>query len=114
MTGDSLSQDLPVRIAVEGREDVTIVRVEGDLDMATTPRLVARCRTLGTVLALDLSAVRFIDSIGIEGLLEIEEMKDRVTLVNPSGVVRRLLALTEMSGAFQIASSAADALNYQA
>jgi anti-sigma B factor antagonist len=65
---------------VQVGEDITVVRVAGELDAATTPRLVHRCeeiRARGKRMVLNLAGVTFIASNGIGGLLGlVESFKD--------------------------------------
>lgn len=79
-----------------------LARVSGDLDLATAPRVVAAFDDHpDRHVALELSDVRFIDSTGAEALERLRSERT-VALVAPSGVVRRLLALTELTDEFEI------------
>jgi anti-anti-sigma factor len=63
----------PFRVAEEaGGDGVRVVRVDGELDIATAPKLantLLRRRAPGERLVLDLSALRFMDSTGLRVLL---------------------------------------------
>ena len=84
----------------------TVVRVAGDLDMATAPQLEETCESLEDLaLALDLSAVRFIDSSGLRALVRVREMAEDMAIVDPSAVVRRLLELTRMTETFTVSKT---------
>ena len=61
------------RISKRGDESGTVVRVEGRLDAATVPDLVATCRAVGHPLRLDLSGLRSADAVGAEALRRLAE-----------------------------------------
>lgn len=84
--------------------DWTVVRVQGDLDMATAGDLAGATADAseGNGLALDLSRVRFIDSTGLRTLLDLRSRHDGLVLLHPSGVVQRLLQLTKTSSLFMV------------
>lgn len=84
----------------------TVVRVQGDLDMATAPGLESTAAGLEGPVALDVSRVAFIDSSGLRGLLRVRDMHGSVVLIAPSAVVRRLLDLTSLSDAFEVVEDA--------
>lgn len=61
-----------LEISVTARGDCRVVRVVGDLDMRTAPKLDAaleHSREPGTPLVLDLARVWFLDSYGLRTLL---------------------------------------------
>lgn len=82
----------------------TVLRVQGDLDMATAGQLTGAAHDAGDAngLALDLARVRFIDSTGLRTLLDLRREHERLVLLNPSGVVQRLLQLTKTSSLFTV------------
>lgn len=88
---------------VETSPDETIVRVAGELDIASAPKLaellVGDCGGTKRVL-LDLSGVRFIDAYTIRVLLGARDMLEsfgsRLTVLDISGQVRRVLSLCDM------------------
>jgi len=90
-------------ITVEGRGEWTVVRVAGDLDMATAPRLESTCEPTEAAIALDLAGVRFIDSSGLRALLRILAGCPRLVLLCPSAAVQRLLSLTQTADSFRVA-----------
>ena len=60
----------------EARPGAVVLRVTGQLDARSTPRLIEHCtrvRRLGKGLILNLSQVDFIASSGIGGLLSLAE-----------------------------------------
>jgi len=85
--------------------DWNVAQVRGDLDMATAPQLEAAFEHPNGQVALDLGKVRFIDSTGLRALVRLRETQQRVVLVAPSPVVRRLLSLTRMTEVFSIADT---------
>ena len=67
-------------IAVEEQEGVVVVRPIGDLDIATTPLLDEILRDLaskGASAVLDLAAVEFIDSSGLQTILTAHAASQR-------------------------------------
>ncbi len=95
-------------ITVTETGEWTLASVSGEIDMATAPELEAFAEARSNGLALDLSGVRFIDSSGLRALLKVQEAVSSFVLVSPSPVVRKLLALTNMLGMFDIRDSAAE------
>jgi anti-anti-sigma factor len=82
------------------RERDGVVRVRGELDVATASsleKLLLRPRDRGEVLGLDLSELGFMDSTGLRVLLRARQAADRggweVVLTGASKPVRRLFAL---------------------
>lgn len=60
-------------VRTENRPDVLVLRVEGDVDGLTAPRLSSAIadafhRLSGRVLVLDLTRVRFLGSVGLRAL----------------------------------------------
>ncbi|AQT75566.1 MULTISPECIES: STAS domain-containing protein [unclassified Streptomyces] len=82
--------------------DRTILTVGGELDMDTAPHLADAADTLdlpGRTLALDLSAVTFIDSCGLNALLAL---RHRVHLTGGTleliGLCEQALHLLDLTG----------------
>jgi anti-anti-sigma factor len=91
----------PLRITVEAVDGSRLVRAVGEIDMATAEALrdaLAAARQSARATALDMSGVTFIDSTGlhllIETSLEAAESGYRLSIVEPSKPVLRLIALT--------------------
>ncbi len=95
----------------------TLLKISGEIDVAHSERI----RTAGADsiraaghgrLAIDLSDVTFLDSTGLGALIQLRslsiESETALVLVDPSPVVRRLLALTCLSDAFEIAGRPSD------
>jgi anti-anti-sigma factor len=88
-------------VDLRDQQDATVLIVSGELDMASSPQLVAALERLdpgGRPVILDLSSLEFIDVTGLRVLLEARERarEDGVALklVNVSRGVRKLLKLT--------------------
>jgi anti-sigma B factor antagonist len=101
--GESLSVGARLAVVVEtfGRAGM-VVRIEGEIDMATTPELVdslLRAAESGARrLVVDLSDVSFMGAAGIHALEEVQAaMRHRggeLAVVAPTGLPRRVLELT--------------------
>jgi stage II sporulation protein AA (anti-sigma F factor antagonist) len=100
------------------REGIALVAVDGYLDVDTVPELrdhlsdqVGRGRRH---LLLDLSAVPFMDSSGLNVILRAYEETRRVggsvRLISPTPTVQRILDLTGVNLTVAGATSVADAL----
>ena len=80
------------------------VHVAGEVDMCTAAQLATAARQAITGhphgILIDLSAVAFLDAAGITALLASRRAADeqgiRMRAVNPCGVVRRVLAITDV------------------
>ncbi len=97
-----MPEKLPIDITTDTHGQWTILRVAGDLDMATAPELEKSAVAAGNELAIELSEVRFIDSSGLRALFQVNQAIDHVALVAPSAVVKRLLSLTDMAQIFVV------------
>lgn len=94
----------------------TVVRVTGELDLHTSPKLrdeVLELVAAGTDrLALDLSGVSFMDSSSLGVLVtclkRIRERDGRLALVGVSGSPAKVLALTGLDRVFEISGSVDD------
>jgi anti-anti-sigma factor len=93
---------------------VVVVRVQGEVDTATAPRM---WQVLDTQLAanrrvvLDLSSVEFMDLHGLAVLMRAAR-RDRTgfTVARPSACVRRLLELIHADGEVPILPDGTDPL----
>ena len=85
-----------------------MVRVSGELDLATAPAVVSACRTAGTPLVFDLSGITFIDSAGLRGLLEAAGEDRAPVVVSPSAVVRRLIEAAGLEDAITVEEAEGD------
>ena len=95
-------------IDIDERDEVVVVRLEGDIDLANTPTLSATILeavpndSLG--LVVDLSDVRYIDSVGIRMLFTfVRSLRDSrqgmAVAVPPDSPVRKLLKITHLDEA---------------
>jgi anti-anti-sigma factor len=101
-----------LRITVESDGGTTVLRLVGELDLASADLLRERVRTLlghGTVLerlVLDLAGLEFLDVTGLGALLEtrrkLAAIDATLTLRRPRPMVVRMLALLDLDGALQI------------
>lgn len=96
-----MADQLPLQVSISTEDSWCVATVSGDIDMATAPLLEKKCAGGGDRLVLDMSGVRFIDSSGLRALFEINKSSERLVLLKPSAVVKRLLSLTEMSDMFE-------------
>ncbi len=98
-----------IELAVDRNADGTTLRVGGEIDLTSAPRLDDEIQALieqsVTNLTLDLSSVAFMDSTGLRVLLKasklIEGNGGRVVLREPSEPVRRLLEVSGLDGHFE-------------
>ncbi len=83
---------------IDVRDDVVTVR--GDLDMDTVAEFVSVVATMEETVVLDLAGVSFLDSSGLQCLVQVREAaRERgidVILRNPSAAIQRVLDLTNM------------------
>jgi anti-anti-sigma factor len=105
-------------LSVLRRPGLIIARLEGDLDIATTPAL--RERLLGVLspgvrlLVIDLSGVSFCDVAGLAVLIGTQRRARArgitVRLAAPRPQMARLLRITGLDCSFTICATLADAL----
>src|SRR5271154_1960601 len=98
--------------------EITIVDVVGQIDMGSSPAL---RKTLMDALkatkfvAINLSAVKYIDSSGIASLLEVlkeaRDSKKRLILYGLTGAVLQVLQLTRLTGVFEICETEEQAIH---
>jgi anti-sigma B factor antagonist len=95
-----MAGEMPVEITVEPEGGGVVVRVAGEVDIATSPALRDAC--LGAVeqggdVVLDLAGVTFLDSSGISVLVQARQRLDslgrRLEIRAASRPVRRVLEL---------------------
>ncbi|MFN8109394.1 MAG: STAS domain-containing protein [Thermoleophilia bacterium] len=98
----------PLRVVRQDLPHASVLRLDGELDLASAPGLVAAVRAASEArpdvqLILDMRHVAFIDSTGLRSLLECADLTPRpLPLLDPSDPVRRVLELTQMSGRFPV------------
>jgi anti-anti-sigma factor len=95
--------------AVRPHPAVVVLRVSGELDMATAPELDESVDTAlrqpPAVLVVDLSAVRFFSSAGLSSLIRTNEAageRTGVRIVAASPVTRRPLEVTGLTDALDV------------
>jgi anti-sigma B factor antagonist len=104
-------------IATREQPEATIVDVNGDVDMGTSPALrKTLLESLKTTprLVVNLGGVRYIDSSGIASLVEVlkeaRNKKRRLVLFGLSTGVREVLQLTRLNKIFEIRETEEQAL----
>ncbi len=95
----------PLKIDTVGRDGSLVLVVQGELDLATAPRLdealADAIATGASSIVVDLQAVSFMDSSGLHVLIRHAHREDghaRVRLTKGSPAVQRVF---ELSGAFE-------------
>lgn len=106
-----------MKISVRDVGNVKIVEVEGDVDLGTSP---AFRRTLldslphAATVALNLEAIRYIDSSGIATLIEVlkdsQRLKMQFVLFGLSPAVQAVFQLTHVFRLFRICQTEQEAL----
>lgn len=95
--------DVPAEVfsARVAGSDVTVI---GEVDLATAPRLRAALEEAagpGTGLAVDLRAVRYLDSAGMAALFEFASQGMTVR-VAPGSIVARVLEISGLANVAQV------------
>ncbi|MCK2215780.1 STAS domain-containing protein [Actinomadura sp. ATCC 31491] len=117
MTTDEFQQDQPgaaaapdwLAVRVEERDGYAVIRLTGELDLLTRPRLVAACDALlerGIArIVVDAAGLRFCDCAGLSALLgrqrEAWRRGGSLLVIGAHGVLARLLAITGAAGVLQ-------------
>lgn len=100
---------------------VVLVRMSGEIDMSSAPRLNELIQQRLTaaflrLLVLDLEDVSFVDSSGLELLLEAQHKAEHrgiaLYLVPGNSAVRRLLTLTRLTERFACRNHVSDVISY--
>lgn len=108
-----------MQISIRRVENVTIVDISGDIDLANSPEV--RKALLREVrenrmprVVLNLSDVRYIDSSGVaslvEGLKASRDMGSRFILFGLTGHAREVLQLSRLLKVFEIYDTEVEAL----
>ena len=91
-------------VTVEG--PATVVAPRGEIDLSTAPALEDRLKSAAgdgaTALIVDLEAVTFMDSSGLQALCTAYNQLDgcQITVRNAKGGVRKVLEITGMADVF--------------
>jgi len=98
-----------MKISVREAGETRIVEVEGDVDLGTSPdlrRTLFQTLTEAPRLALNLAAIRYIDSSGIATLIEVlkdsQRRNKRFVLFGLSPAVRQVFHLTHVMRIFEV------------
>jgi anti-sigma B factor antagonist len=78
---------------VNGR---TLVRIVGELDLATAPRLEETLALFDGPILVDCARLEFIDATGLKVLANAAHEHNGLTLQNASPMLARLVRLTEL------------------
>jgi anti-anti-sigma factor len=114
MTGD-------LRVSVSARPSCALVTVAGECDVTTARQLLAALSTLteagGTLVVVDLSALRHLDAAGIHALRAargaLASRGISLALASPPPIVSRMLELTRASHHFPVYRTVAEALDHE-
>jgi anti-sigma B factor antagonist len=98
---------------------VIVLTVTGEVDMSTAPELARSMKLVGDVterVVVDLSAVTFLDSSGLNALVVEQRALDQrgilLRVVVPEGnPVRRVFEITNLTESLSVASSLDEALS---
>ena len=109
---------MDLKLAVQDHGDHAMIKIGGEIDLATNPQLQAVLVDLVDrglhQLIIDLDQVSFLDCAGIGMLVDarrrVQEHGGSLKLVRPAPLVRRVLEVTGMTAVFPIDSSPEEAL----
>jgi anti-sigma B factor antagonist len=107
--GDAMP-DQVIEVSVERADDVAVVRVSGEIDMLTTPKLstaiTEQLNQHPAILVLDLRGVAFLGSSGLAALISARQAAAEhgatLRLVSAAHAVLRPLAATGLADLFEI------------
>ena len=98
------TSDIPFEVADDSRPGV--LKLAGELDMATAPAVAARLEGLDGGVELECSGLTFVDSSALRLFVTVhracETRGATLTIVNPSRPVSQLLALTGLDSVLQV------------
>jgi anti-sigma B factor antagonist len=107
---------MSLTIGVDERENLAVVALSGELDLATAPDLASTID--GQVgegranIVLDLAALSFCDSAGLRVFVryrrQLDEAGGRFVVAAPSPMVRRVLEISGLAEMFGSYSTVAD------
>ena len=106
-----------MKIYIRDVGDAKVVEVEGDVDLGTSPafrRTLFETLPLAAKLALNLEAIRYIDSSGIATLIEVlnrsHRLKKQFVLFGLSPAVQDVFRLTHVVRVFEVFQTEREAL----
>jgi anti-sigma B factor antagonist len=94
------------------REDVVVLTVAGELEMATVPRFAQLAEDVppGSRVVVDMGDLEFVDSAGLHVLLDLHRRSKQegweLALARPPTAVMRLLRLLKLENRFAIRDTA--------
>ena len=97
-------EPLPFSLEIDAKEERTVFRLAGELDMATAPQLEESLRASehqnASEIVFDLRGLSFLDSMGLSALLRARaagrDGHRKVFFVRGGDVVSRVMQLTKM------------------
>ena len=108
---------IKVNISVRDVGNAKVVEVAGDVDLGTSPQLRSTLFEMlnsGAKLALNLAAIRYIDSSGIATLIEVlkdsHHLNKEFVLFGLSPAVLRVFQLTHVIRIFRVCQTEQEAL----
>ena len=102
---------MDVAVFVEGLDDAVVIRVDGDLDMASADEFrdaMARI-ALGSHVVIDLTSCTFLDSAGMRVIAATVRQASRVSVVATDPSILRVLEITAMDTMISVHGSVEDA-----
>ena len=106
-----------MKISIRDVGDAKVVEVEGDVDLGTSPdfrRTLFETLPLASRLALNLKAIRYIDSSGIATLIEVlkdsQRLNKEFVLFGLSPAVQEVFRLTHVIRIFRVFQTEQEAL----
>lgn len=101
----------PLDVEIGATGDTRVVRLGGELDLASVPRLTELLEEVAApTVILDLSGLAFIDSSGVAALVRAQQQMDEgghtLTLTRPSHTVARVFEILGIS--FLLETDASD------
>jgi len=120
MDGVAGSSEQLASFSAEHVDEAVVLRVRGEIDMLTTPKLRTMLSELiesrPRVVVLDLAAVSFFASSGLSTLVEARDLAAAsgvlLHLACPSRAVRRPLQITGLAARFEVYDDVETALKY--
>ncbi len=106
-----------IGVQVTTSENVTVISVFGEIDIATAPALRAAADTViaqgSRQLVMDLGGVEFIDSSGLAVLIGVAKQLDAgsLTVVVHGQPIRKMFAISAVDQLLTVCDTVADALN---
>jgi anti-sigma B factor antagonist len=105
----AIDGEIDFRVAIDHRDGGVVVKVIGEVDLATAPSLwetIIQAMTMAPDLIVDLSETTFLDSSGLKVIVDaykrLGEVDGSIVLRAPPGPVRRVLHITGLDRVLQI------------